>query len=109
MKKYTLAAISTQGKESIFLNLTTPIRYGGQKQFTTECIILDKVLAAVSESGAVQKMSCYLKLPSSILDLLTLITLSGVSVWGFNVCVCVCVNFDTGSWSFFCSSVLMQV
>lgn len=73
MKKYMLAAISTQGKESIFSNLTTPTRYGGQKQFITESIILDKDLAAVPEFGAVQKMSCYLKLPSSILDLLTLL------------------------------------
>lgn len=45
-----LAATSTQGEEFIFLNLTTPTLYGGQKQFTTEFIILDKGVA-VSEAG----------------------------------------------------------
>lgn len=45
-----LAATSTQGEEFIFLNLTTPTLYGGQKQFITEFIILDKGVA-VSEAG----------------------------------------------------------
>lgn len=54
-----LAAISIQGGESISSNLTTPIHYGDQKQFTTESIILDKDLVAVSETGAMQKTSCY--------------------------------------------------
>lgn len=68
-----LVAISTQGGESIFSNLITPTHYGGQKQFTTESIILDKNLVAVSEAGAMQKTSCYLELPSSILDLWSLL------------------------------------
>lgn len=50
MKKCMLAATSTQGEEFISLNLTTPTLYGGQKQFTTESIILDKGVA-VSEAG----------------------------------------------------------
>lgn len=63
MKKSMLAATSTQGEEFISLNLTTPIHCGGQKQFTTESITLDKDVA-VSEAGAVQKMSFYLEFSS---------------------------------------------
>jgi len=36
------AATNIQGEESTSSSLTTPTLYGGQKQFTTEFIILDK-------------------------------------------------------------------
>lgn len=90
MKKYMLAAISTQGEGSISLNLTTPIHYGGQKQFTTESIILDKDHHVVLEAG--QRTSCCLELRSSILDFLTLLLCL------MYICMaCVCVNLETGS------------
>lgn len=85
MKKCMLAAISIQGKESTFLNLTTLIHYGGQKQFTTECIILDKALMLL-EVGVVRKTSCYLELTSIILDYLT-----SLSRLMYLCCVCKCV------------------
>lgn len=61
-----LAATSTQGEEFISWNLTTPTLYGGQKQFTTEFIILDKY--GCVWGWAVQKMSFYLEISSSIMD-----------------------------------------
>lgn len=97
MKKCMLAAISTQGEESTFLNLTTLTHYGGQKQFTTECIILDKALILL-EVGVVRKTSCYLELTSSILDYLT--SLSCLMCLWLCVRMCVLVNFDTGNEAF---------
>lgn len=108
MKRCMLAAISIQGKESISLNLTTLTHYGDQKQFITESIILDKMLSRCRRLGQCRRIVVW-NFHQAYLDLLTLLP---CLMYLYGLCVYVRARvlvFDTGSWAFFCNSLLMQL
>lgn len=87
MKKYMRAATSTQGRGSISLSLTTPTHCGGQKQFTTESIILDKNLTHHVRGEGCADDGVLFGTSLKHTGLFDSVTLSGVSVRCVRVCV----------------------